>query len=71
MATCHTPDVPELPEVETIRRQLEPLLVGATVCDAWAFPSGKFTPAVEATGATIVSVGRRPIGAPKSASAQV
>jgi formamidopyrimidine-DNA glycosylase len=51
--------VPELPEVETIRRQLEPLLVGATVCDAWAFPSGKFTPAIEATGATIVSVERR------------
>jgi formamidopyrimidine-DNA glycosylase len=51
--------VPELPEVETIRRQLEPLLVGATVCDAWAFPSGKFTPALEASGATIVSVERR------------
>lgn len=51
--------MPELPEVETIRRQLEPLLVGATVCDAWAFPSGKFTPALEASGATIVSVERR------------
>lgn len=51
--------MPELPEVETIRRQLEPLLVGATVCDAWAFPSSKFTPAIEASGATIVSVERR------------
>ncbi len=51
--------MPELPEVETIRRQLEPLLVGATVVDAWAFPSGKFTPAIEVTGATIDAVGRR------------
>ncbi len=51
--------MPELPEVETIRRQLEPLLVGSTVLDAWAFPSGKFSAAVEASGATIVSVDRR------------
>ena len=51
--------MPELPEVETIRRQLEPVIVGRTITEAWAFPSGKFTPAVEAVGATIEAVGRR------------
>lgn len=51
--------MPELPEVETVRRQLEPRLVGRVVGDAWAFPSGKFTPAVEAGGAAIEAVGRR------------
>ena len=58
-ATCHTPAVPELPEVETIRRQLEPMLVGSTIVDAWAFPSGKFTGALDAVGAEITGVGRR------------
>jgi formamidopyrimidine-DNA glycosylase len=51
--------MPELPEVETIRRQLEPLLDGAFLVDAWAFPSSKFTPALQAVGTRIVSVGRR------------
>lgn len=51
--------MPELPEVETIRRQLDPLVVGRTVTEAWSHPSAKFTPAVEATGATIVSTRRR------------
>jgi formamidopyrimidine-DNA glycosylase len=51
--------VPELPEVETIRRQLDPQLSGAGLVDAWAFPSGKFTPALEAVGTTVTSVGRR------------
>ncbi len=51
--------MPELPEVETIRRQLEPLLLGARLVDAWAFPSGKFTPAIEAVGTRVRSVGRR------------
>jgi formamidopyrimidine-DNA glycosylase len=51
--------VPELPEVETIRRQLAPVVEGRQIVDAWAFPSTKFTPAVEATGATIVTIGRR------------
>lgn len=51
--------MPELPEVETIRRQLEPLLVGTTLVDAWAFPSAKFTPALEAVGTRIESVRRR------------
>ena len=51
--------MPELPEVETVRRQLEPRLVGATVTEAWAFPSPKFTDAPAATGARITAVGRR------------
>ena len=51
--------MPELPEVETIRRQLDPQLRGAGLVDAWAFPSGKFTPALEAVGTTVTSVGRR------------
>ncbi len=51
--------VPELPEVETIRRQLAPWLVGRTVADAGAFPSAKFTPAVEIVGATFERVDRR------------
>jgi formamidopyrimidine-DNA glycosylase len=51
--------VPELPEVETIRRQLEPLLVGAFLIDAWAFPSAKFSSALRAVGTRIESVDRR------------
>ncbi len=51
--------MPELPEVETIRRQLEPRLVDRTVVEAWAFPSPKFDGAPAATGATIRRVRRR------------
>lgn len=51
--------MPELPEVETIRRQLAPLVEGRTVIDAGGHPSAKFASAVEATGRTIESVGRR------------
>lgn len=51
--------MPELPEVETIRRQLEPLLIGVEIVDAWAFPSAKFTPALDAIGATVRDVRRR------------
>jgi formamidopyrimidine-DNA glycosylase len=51
--------VPELPEVETIRRQLEPLVVGRRFGEAWAFAHPKFTPALDAAGATVESVSRR------------
>ena len=51
--------MPELPEVETIRRQLEPLVVGRRLGDAWAFPHPKFTPALEVGPATVERVGRR------------
>ncbi len=45
--------------METIRGQLEPLLVGRSVVEAWSHPSEKFTPAVEAQGETFQSVRRR------------
>jgi formamidopyrimidine-DNA glycosylase len=51
--------MPELPEVETIRRQLEPALVGRTVVAAWGFLPPKFDQAPAAVGATIEAVGRR------------
>jgi formamidopyrimidine-DNA glycosylase len=51
--------VPELPEVETIRRQLDPLLTGRSFGDAWAFPHPKFEPALEAAGATVTGLDRR------------
>jgi formamidopyrimidine-DNA glycosylase len=51
--------MPELPEVETIRRQLEPQLVGRAVVDASAHWSPKFSAAPEAVGAAIERVGRR------------
>ncbi|HKA84756.1 MAG TPA: bifunctional DNA-formamidopyrimidine glycosylase/DNA-(apurinic or apyrimidinic site) lyase [Acidimicrobiales bacterium] len=51
--------MPELPEVETIRRQLEPLVVGRRLASAWAFPHPKFTAALEVVGATITGTTRR------------
>lgn len=51
--------MPELPEVETIRRQLEPRLRDRTVVEAWAFASPKFDDAPAAVGATIREVRRR------------
>lgn len=50
--------MPELPEVETIRRELEPLVVGRRLVDGWAFPHPKFLPALDAVGATVTGVGR-------------
>jgi formamidopyrimidine-DNA glycosylase len=51
--------VPELPEVETIRRQLGPVVADRRVVDAWSHPSAKFRPAVEVVGARLGAVGRR------------
>ncbi len=51
--------MPELPEVETIRRQLDPLLRDVVVVDAWAFPSAKFQDAPLALGARLDGVRRR------------
>ena len=51
--------MPELPEVETIRRQLEPLVVGRRFGAAWAFAHPKFSPALDAAGSEVRSVGRR------------
>ena len=51
--------MPELPEVETIRRQLAPWIVGRTVVAAQAHPSPKFASAVDAISHRFESVGRR------------
>jgi len=51
--------VPELPEVETIRRQLDPLLRGQVIVGSWAFGSAKFTDARFAVGAHLAGVRRR------------
>ncbi len=51
--------MPELPEVETIRAQLHPLLSGLHIVGADSHPSAKFSPAVEAVGCRIHGVGRR------------
>ena len=51
--------MPELPEVETIRRQLVPRLRGRQIQDAHSHESEKFTPAVDTIGATIQGLNRR------------
>ena len=51
--------MPELPEVETIRRQLAPRVTGRRVSAAWAFPHPKFDEALLTIGATVTGVGRR------------
>lgn len=51
--------MPELPEVETVRRQLGPSLSGRTVVEAGSHPSAKFTPARDITGARFTDHGRR------------
>ena len=51
--------MPELPEVETIRRQLAPVLRRRTIIDAWTFGTKKFADATLATGAKIERVERR------------
>ncbi len=51
--------VPELPEVETVRRQLEPLVVGARITTCETHPSPRFSDAVLAAGNRIHRVNRR------------
>jgi formamidopyrimidine-DNA glycosylase len=51
--------MPELPEVETVRRELEPLVLGRRIVGGWGHASAKFSSAVEAVGPTIGAVGRR------------
>jgi formamidopyrimidine-DNA glycosylase len=51
--------VPELPEVETIRRQLMTKVIGRQIVGGEAHPSAKFAPALGAIGATITGVSRR------------
>lgn len=52
-------DVPELPEVETVRRGLDPLVRGRRIVDAAAHPSAKFSGAVEAVGTQVTGTDRR------------
>ena len=51
--------MPELPEVETIRRQLAPRLQGRRIHDARSHDSEKFTPAKDAIGTTVLGMSRR------------
>lgn len=51
--------MPELPEVETIRRQLAAEISGRRLGPAWAFDSPKFTPARAASGARVEGIRRR------------
>lgn len=51
--------MPELPEVETIRRQLAPRLQSRHIQDARSHESEKFTPAIEAIGTTIRGLNRK------------
>ncbi len=51
--------MPELPEVETIRLQLEPQLQDAEIVDGGSHWSAKFTPALEAVGTQINTIRRR------------
>ncbi len=51
--------MPELPEVETVRRQLAPRLTGRSILEAGSHSSPKFVEARAATGARIQSVERR------------
>lgn len=51
--------MPELPEVETIRRQLQPALADREVLEADSHWSAKFLPAREAVGRTLGPCGRR------------
>lgn len=51
--------MPELPEVETVRRQLGPSLFGRTVTEAGSHPSAKFTPATAIIGSRFTGDGRR------------
>lgn len=51
--------MPELPEVETIRRALEPELVGRRMSHPAAFDSDKFKPALEVDDVEVHAVRRR------------
>src|SRR5262245_11706907 len=51
--------MPELPEVETIRRELCRVIVGRQLGEAWALRHPKATPALEAAGAKVISVDRQ------------
>lgn len=51
--------MPELPEVETVRRQLEPHLIGKTITATWSTPSPKFSDVHDSLGFRIETLNRR------------
>lgn len=51
--------MPELPEVETIVRELRPMVLHQSVVAAGSHPSERFRPAELAVGSSFVEVGRR------------
>jgi formamidopyrimidine-DNA glycosylase len=51
--------MPELPEVESVRRQLEPALAGRRVLRVWADAQRRFHAPELLTGRTVLTVGRR------------
>ncbi len=51
--------MPELPEVEVVRRQLAGPLVGRRITEAWAYPSHKFASGPDAVGSEIEALRRR------------
>lgn len=51
--------MPELPEVETIRAQLQPLLQGSLIVSAWSFGTPKFEQAGHAAGYRVIDLRRR------------
>src|ERR671924_325214 len=51
--------MPELPEVESVRRQLAPALAGRTVVALWHDVQPRFLDLDRLAGRTVVAVGRR------------
>ncbi len=51
--------MPELPEVEVVRRQLAGPLLGRRIAEAWAHPSHKFVSGPDAVGSEIEALRRR------------
>lgn len=51
--------MPELPEVESVARQLRPRLVGRRICDVWTDPQSRFVDVHAARGSHVVELRRR------------
>jgi formamidopyrimidine-DNA glycosylase len=51
--------MPELPEVETIRRQISPAIAGKRIIGAWHTPNRKFVSASDVVGRSVRAVNRR------------
>jgi formamidopyrimidine-DNA glycosylase len=51
--------VPELPEVESVARQLRPRLVGRRIVSVWADPQSRFVDTAAAAGSRVADLRRR------------